>query len=116
MCLCPGYFTSALSSYGVIFNDDTLATGTLGGKEAEYTESDVLDVIHSKIKSVKKFSDFYVDMVMESLDAQQYKYSVQALAAVIAARRTLNIEPTWNPKFTRITGYNFEDVEECFLK
>ena len=38
------------------------------------------------------------------------------MASVIAARRTLNVEPVWNQKFFDITGYNFEEIEECYCK
>lgn len=68
--------------------------------------------MESKIKSVKKFSEFFVDIAFQSLEIQQYRYSIQALASIIAARKTLNIEPAWNDKYTIISGYKFEDIEE----
>lgn len=66
----------------------------------------------NKIKSVRKYWEFYTDMALQSYDWQQYKYSVQSLSAVIAARKTWGIKPYWSNHFYKITGYWLEDIEE----
>lgn len=73
-------------------------------------------MIESKIKSMKKIAQFFVDIALQSLEIQKYKYSVQAIAAVVVSRKILNIEPTWNPKLGEITKTKFEEIEECFTR
>lgn len=105
--LCPMHFLSALLAFGVYFDDDEF--------EKPPSTKDVLkgvDPHMSRVQSIQKFSEFFVDIAFESLEIQQFKYSVQAVASLVAARRTLCIEPTWNPKLQEITGYSFSDVEE----
>lgn len=68
------------------------------------------------MRSLRKFSEFFTDIAFQSLDMQQYKYSIQALSSLIAARKILNIEPAWNDSYTKATGYMFSDVEECQTK
>jgi hypothetical protein len=59
-----------------------------------------------------KFSEFFVDIAYQSLDIQQFKYSIQALASIVAARRALNIDPIWNTRLTQISGYSYDDIED----
>lgn len=93
MVVSPLNYTYALLTFGVLFTDDqvkfksshysTIASGQSGETEARSS-----DVVPHKIKSVRKYCEFFTDMALQSFDCQQYKYSVQALGAVVAARRT----------------------------
>lgn len=76
----------------------------------------IIKITENKVKSVRKYCEFYTDMAIQSYDWQQYKYSIQALSSVIAARKTWGITPVWNDIFSKITGYSYEDIEECSRK
>lgn len=115
--ICPVYFISVFIEFGVIFEDDEVNESSFKVYNAnKNVDPNSKSTLESKIKSVKKFAEFFVDIAFQSLDIQQYKYSIQALASVIAARKTFNIEPTWNDKYTAISGYTFSDIEECYTK
>lgn len=106
--ICPAYFLSALLCYGCIFRDDKLTSIPVKFT----TEIEIIDLLSSKLKSMKKFSEFFVDIALQSLEVQKFSYSIQAVASIVAARKTLGIKPTWNPKIGSITGYTFEEIEE----
>lgn len=95
MVVSPLNYTSALLTFGVIFSDDQckFKSNHYQAKSAkEFGESNKndrnQDIILHKLKSVRKYCEFFTDMALQSFDCQQYRYSVQSLGAVIAARRT----------------------------
>ena len=101
------YFVSPLLSLGLIFEDDSC--------DKPLSSKDILsDSNKSRVQSLQKFSEFFVDIAFQSLEIQQYKYSIQAVASIVAARKTLSIDPIWNPKLETITGYQFSEIEECY--
>ena len=106
--LCPMYFLSPLLTLGLIFEDDNF--------DKSQSSKDIwTDSNKARIQSLQKFSEFFVDIAFQSLEIQQYKYSIQAVASIAAARKTLSIEPIWNPQLEKITGFKFSEVEECYL-
>ena len=58
----------------------------------------------------------FTDISLQSMELQQYDYSVQAVASVVAARKAKGICPEWSPRLEEISGYCFGDVEGCFKK
>lgn len=80
------------------------------------SDSKEQEAIEHKIKSVRKYCEFFTDMAIQSFECQQFTYSIQALSAVIAARRICGIRPIWSYHFEWITGYNFEHIEEWYTK
>lgn len=58
----------------------------------------------------------FTDIALQSMEIQQYTYSVQAVASCVAARRAKNIKPVWNPRLGEVSGYAFEDIEDCYEK
>lgn len=106
-------FLSPLLSNGVIFDDDIIS-------EKARTGSSIINS-KDKNKPVRKFAEFFMDIALQSFELQKYKYSVQAMASIVAARRTLNIEPAWNPKLNitinvsksdEYKSFNYNDVKE----
>ena len=98
-------------SFGVVFQNDRISLSDSNSFNVGSIE-DCIELLDSKVKSMKKISQFFVDIALQSLEIQKYKYSVQAIAAVVVSRKILNIEPTWNPKLGEITKTKFEDIEE----
>jgi hypothetical protein len=109
-------FLSPLLDNGVIFDDDTLPKHPVNKSD---------NIINSKNKNipVKKFAEFFMDIALQSLELQKYKYSLQAMASIVAARRTLNIDPVWNPKlnitinaskFDEFKSFDYNDVMDCY--
>lgn len=108
-------FLSPLLSNGVIFDDDIISEKTRTGSS----------IINSKDKSkpIRKFAEFFMDIALQSFELQKYKYSVQAMASIVAARKTLNIEPAWNPRLNitinasksdEYKSFNYNDVKDCY--
>lgn len=117
MIVCPLNYTYALLTFGVLFTDDKFKyKQNNGSTQDSQNEASIKTITENKIKSVRKYCEFYTDMSLQSYDCQQYKYSIQALSACIAARKTCGIKPVWNPSFERITGYKYPEIEECYLK
>jgi len=56
-------------------------------------------------------------MALQSFDCQQYKYSVQALGAVVAARRTCGIKPIWSDHLeSKIIFYFYKEMDSFTFK
>lgn len=118
MVVSPLNYTYTLLTFGVLFTDDEVKyknklflSKNENQNDAEENKKEQ-EVISHKIKSVRKYCEFFTDMALQSFDCQQYKYSIQALSAVIAARRTCGIKPIWSKHFKIITGYDFAEIEE----
>ena len=95
MVICPLNYTYALLTFGVIFSNDKFKYKTSllksldkEGKQKLPDEDKLIEITNNKIKSVRKYCEFYTDMALQSYDCQQYKYSIQSLSAVVAARKT----------------------------
>ena len=121
MVVCPLNYTYALLTFGVVFTDDEVKykLSQYANKNLDQggdSNRDTPDVLAHKLKSVRKYCEFFTDMAIQSLDIQQYEYSVQALAAVVAARRICGIKPIWSRHFEDITGYDYTQIEECYNK
>lgn len=52
-----------------------------------------------RIRNISKLSEFFSNVLIQMVDAQKYSYSLQAICAIITARRVMKIDPFWNPKF-----------------
>ena len=123
MIVSPLNYTYALLTFGVVFSNDKFKykqsqidyLQKIQTPESQNKDK-MLVIADNKIKSIRKYCEFYTDMALQSYDCQQYKYSVQALSAVIAARRTCGVKPIWNKWFKEITGYSYTDIEEWFNK
>ncbi len=50
------------------------------------------------------------------MEMQQYDYSVQALGAVVAARKAKGLKEPWTERFLTITGYRRETIEPAYRK
>jgi hypothetical protein len=111
MVLTPMYFLTALLSFGVVFDDDVFKLSSSTPKNLE-SIGECIQILNGKVKSVKKFAVFFVDIGIQSLEIQKHKFSVQAVASVVAARKVLHIEPLWNDQLEQISGLKFKDVEE----
>jgi len=72
------------------------------------------DFRKEKWNQAKKFAEFFMDIGFQSLELQKYKFSIQAMAAVLATRKVLGIKPIWNTRFQIFTNYMYEDVKDWF--
>lgn len=81
MVISPENFTTALLSFGIVFSDDPIP------KSAE---------ISRFLKSVWMYMEMFTDIALQSMEIQQYSYSVQSVASCVAARWAKNIKPVWN--------------------
>lgn len=100
MIVSPLNYTYALLTFGVVFTTDKFSF-----KPSSTNPSSPEQTIENKIKSVRKYTEFFTDMALQSFECQKYKYSIQALSAVVAARKICKIEPVWNEELQRITNY-----------
>ena len=66
------------------------------------------------IKSLERFSVFFLNMASSSHSFWAYPASVLAAAVLCAARRVLRIAPYWNPKLMNVVRHEPQDLEECF--
>jgi hypothetical protein len=74
MIISPLNYTYALLTYGVVFSDDTFKykSSLLKDTEGQMGESQkttkIVEISENKIKSVRKYCEFYTDMTLQSFD------------------------------------------------
>jgi len=105
--LCPKYFLSAILANGIIFKDDIID---------KFAQRASPELLKEKQTQSKKFAEFFMDIVFQSLELQKYKFSIQAVSAVVATRKVLNIKPLWSENIQKFTKYEYEDIKDCFTK
>lgn len=91
MVISPENFTTALLTFGILFSDETLPAGTTDTPKF--------------VKSLRMYTEMFTDIALQSMDVQQYSYSVQAIASVVAARKAKKMKDEWSPWLSQITGY-----------
>ena len=101
MVISPENFTTTLLTFGVLFSDDQAPPK---GETQKY------------LKSLRMFTEMFTDISLQSMEMQQYEYSIQALGSVVAARKAKGLANPWTERLRRITGYQFEQVESAFRK
>jgi hypothetical protein len=97
MALTPENFSTTLLTFGLVFSD-------------EGTPSDL-----KFLKSIRMYVEMFTDLALQSMEMQQYKYSVQAVASVVAARKAKGIKTEWSPRLMEITGMNWDQIQEAYL-
>lgn len=75
MIISPLNYTYALLTFGVIFSDDTFKykSNLLEGNQSDKTgvsqkKDKIMEITENKIKSVRKYCEFYTDMALQSFD------------------------------------------------
>jgi hypothetical protein len=74
MIISPLNYTYALLTYGVVFSDDTFKYKSSLLKDTEGQMGDlqkttkIVEISENKIKSVRKYCEFYTDMTLQSFD------------------------------------------------
>lgn len=58
-----------------------------------------------------KYAKFFADISIQSAEVQKYKYSLQGLYSVIAAREVLSVKPIWNKQYDKITKLSKHQVK-----
>ena len=96
MALTPENFSTALLTFGLVFSD-------------EGTPTDL-----KFLKSLRMYVEMFTDLALQSMEMQQYRYSVQAVASVVAARKAKGIKTEWSPRLLEITGLKWEQVEPAY--
>jgi len=84
---------------GVCFVDDTWQGRALIEKIPKY---------------VKKYTDFFCNLTLQEYSFQQYLPTLLGAAIIYASRVALQLEPSWRPELTRLTGYEESQIIECF--
>jgi len=104
--LWPKYFMSAILSFGIFWDSDKIDKRR---KSCFYSQKE-------KVKKLNKFAEFFMDIAFQSLELQEFKFSIQASAAIIAARKIQSIKPLWSQKLEKFTKYKFCEVKEWYEK
>ena len=85
---------------GLVFPDDTM------------TGKPPVPEVHAY---VKKYLDFFAELVCQTVEFQAYLPSLQAAAIVVATRRAVNLQPNWAPGLEEVLQYTSSDVQTPFL-
>ncbi|CAI2363042.1 unnamed protein product [Moneuplotes crassus] len=104
--ICPSYFLSVL----------LYLCDPANAKPVEKAKKMGLTMSKDKLKQMNKFSEFFMDIAYQSLELQKYKFSIQAIASLIAARKILGIKPMWDKSLESFTKYQYKDCRDCFEK
>jgi len=54
-----------------------------------------------------------LDLALLDHEFVHYRPSIVASAAMLISRKMLLLQPSWPPHLQELTGYSFEDVEDC---
>jgi len=65
-------------------------------------------------KYIKKYAEFFCNLTLQHYSFQKYDPTLLASAIVMASRVALNVEPRWRKELTILTGYEDQEVSECF--
>lgn len=68
------------------------------------------DQLKRIVQSIKKYAEFFWDIAIQSHEIQKFKYSIQGLYAVLAAREVLGVKPIWNIQLDHFTCLHKEDT------
>lgn len=112
MILTPLHFAEWILNSWALFGDDRVKIIDQNNSEIyRYTsniefeyESYKKDQLKSIINSIKKYSEFFWDVTIQSFEVQKYSYAIQGLYAVIAAREVMGVKPAWNKQYDQFTG------------
>jgi hypothetical protein len=114
MIITPLHFAECILNHWAIFGDDRIKLKDINENEIyryasniefEY-EADKKDQLNAIISSIKRYTEFFWDVTIQSFDVQVYSYAVQGLYAVLAAREVMGIRPVWNKQYDQFTGLN----------
>lgn len=71
------------------------------------------------VQAIRKYTEFFADIAIQSYEIQKFKYSIQGLYAILAAREVLWIKPVWNKQFDSFTNLHKHEImtqiREVFL-
>lgn len=65
-------------------------------------------------KYVKKYAEFFANLCLQEHSFHRYLPTLHASAIILAARVALQLEPRWRPELVRLTGYEEDDILDCF--
>jgi hypothetical protein len=114
MIITPLHFAECILNHWAIFGDDRIKLKDINDNEIYRYASNIefeyeaykKDQLNAIISSIKKYSEFFWDVTIQSFDVQVYSYAVQGLYAVLAAREVMGIKPVWNKQYDQFTGLN----------
>jgi len=86
----PLHYLGIFHRRGLVFLSDTMGFEPLVPKVLEY---------------LKKYSDFYSDLCLQSYEFNAVPASLLAAAIALAARKAINLRPLWNPALEAVLGY-----------
>lgn len=66
--------------------------------------------LNKTVQAIKKYTEFFADIAIQSYEIQKFRYSIQGLYAILAAREVLCIKPVWNKQFDSFTNLNKNEV------
>jgi len=66
------------------------------------------------IRYLRKYIDFFSDLVQQDYSFQQYLPSVLAAGIIAAARRTNEFQPIWNARLQSMTDCDEKKVYDCY--
>lgn len=84
-------------------------------------DDDILDGHHNLDKNphanhyIRKFAVFFLDILLQEYIYCSLRANVMASAILIASRKALRIQPTWNSKLCGLMQCEFDDeIQNCF--
>ncbi len=75
-------------------------------------EGEKKNQLDKTIDSVQRYSEFFIDICVQSKEIQKFSYSVQAVYSILAAREIVGVEPIWNPQLDSFTGLRRSQIED----
>ncbi len=63
---------------------------------------------------MKRYAEFFADLCLMEYDFRKYDSLTLAVSIIIAARKTVGLEPLWHEEFDVLFGANWEKVSPCY--
>lgn len=117
MVVSPITFVQAHHYYGLVFGDDKVSIGKTHPmmvlvEHAQQSSKEVKSQLEAKINNIYKYSEFFSNIALQMPEAQRYPYSLQALCAILVARKVNKVEPVWNTKFEARQSHKYYETKE----
>lgn len=65
---------------------------------------------------MRKYAEFFVDLCLQEYEFRKFDSLTLAISVIIAARKTVGLEPLWHAEFDVIFNWDAQKVSQCYSK
>ena len=66
------------------------------------------------LRYLRKYAEFFIDLSLKDYHFVSYKSSINACAAIAAARKAVGLFPLWTSELEELTEISWREIEACY--